>query len=82
MRGFAGWVVVRTMLIADVALLVACGFIALLWVARPAGVLVAVGVWLGAGGLLGLLPLTDPYRAQRRRLQRAAARTRAGTAPR
>jgi hypothetical protein len=74
MRGFAGWIVVRAMLVADVALLVVCGFIALLWVAVPAGALIAASLWLGAGGLLGLLPLTDPYRVERRRLRRHAHR--------
>jgi hypothetical protein len=82
MRHFAGWIVVRTILVADVVLLVAIGFISLLWVAAPAGALAAAALWLGAGGLLGLLPLTDPYRVEARRLRRRAhadARADAGT---
>ena len=74
MRGFAGWIVVRTILIADVMLLVTGGFISALWVSRPAGILAAGGMWVLAGGLLGLLPLTDPYRVEQRRLRRARPR--------
>jgi len=66
MRNFAGWIVVRTILVADVVLLVVVGFIALMWVAHPAGIVAAAAIWLVAGGLLGLLPLTDRYRAERR----------------
>jgi hypothetical protein len=64
MRHFAGWIVVRTILVADTVLLVACGFIALIWVGAPGGIIAAAALWLLAGGLLGLLPLTDPYRAE------------------
>jgi hypothetical protein len=67
MRGLAGWIVVRTILIADVALLVVAGFIALIWVSQPAGTLAAAAMWLVAGVLVGLLPLTDPYRVEERR---------------
>ena len=70
MRGMGGWIVVRTILVTDTILLVLIGFMALLWVAAPAGPAVAVGTWLGAGGLLGLLPLTDPYKVQERRRRR------------
>ena len=73
MRHFAGWIVVRTILVADVVLLVVSGFIALLWVAAPGGVLVAATVWLLAGGLLALLPYTDPYRVEARWLRKRAA---------
>jgi hypothetical protein len=66
MRHFAGWIILRTILVADVVLLIVVGFIALIWVARPAGLFAAAAVWLVAGGLLGLLPLTDRYRAERR----------------
>jgi hypothetical protein len=66
MRHFAGWIVVRTILLADAVLVVACGFIALIWVAAPGGVIAAAVLWLAAGGLFGLLPLTDPYRAEER----------------
>jgi hypothetical protein len=70
MKGLAGWIVVRTLLLADAALLVVAGFISLLWVQRPGGPMIAGGMWLGAGLLLGLLPLTDPYRVQARRYRR------------
>jgi hypothetical protein len=66
LRHFAGWIVVRTILVADVALLVVAGFMSLLWVSRPAGFIAAGAMWLVAGGLLGLLPLTDRYRAEER----------------
>ncbi len=72
MRHLAGWIVVRTMLVADVGLLIVSGFICLIWVAAPAGVLVAAALWMLAGGLLGLLPHTDPYRAEQRRYRRRA----------
>jgi hypothetical protein len=74
-RGFAGWIVVRAILIADVALLVTAGFISLIWVSQPAGILVAGGLWAFAGGLLGLLPLTDPYRVEARRRRKARLRS-------
>lgn len=73
MRGFAGWIVVRTVLIADVMMLATGGVISLIWVSRPAGILAAAGMWLLAGGLLGLLPLTDPYRVQQRRARKASS---------
>jgi hypothetical protein len=66
MRRIASWIVVRTILVADAALLVVAGFISLLWVAPPGGVLAAAGMWIVAGGLIGLVPLTDPYRAEER----------------
>jgi hypothetical protein len=72
MRHMAGWIVVRTILVADVALLIVSGFICLIWVAAPGGVLVAAALWMIAGGLLGLLPYTDPYRAERCRARRRA----------
>jgi hypothetical protein len=65
----SGWIVVRTILVMDVLIVVVVGFLALIWVSYPAGPLVALASWLGAGGLLGLLPLTDPYRVQARRLR-------------
>jgi hypothetical protein len=66
LRHVASWIVVRAILVADTALLVVGGFAALLWVARPAGFIAAGAMWLAAGGLLGLLPLTDPDRAEQR----------------
>ena len=70
MKGLAGWIVVRTILIADLVLVVVAGFMSLLWVQRPGGVIIAGGMWLGAGLLLGLLPFTDPYRVEARRYRR------------
>jgi len=75
MRHFAGWIVVRTILLADTVLLVAYGFMALIWVAPPDGVVAAAVLWVVAGVLVGLLPLTDPYRVEQRwRRKRAALR--------
>ncbi len=74
MRNLTGWIVVRSILVADVVLLVVSGFISLVWVAPPGGVLVAAAVWMIAGGLLGLLPYTDPYRAEQRQRQRQRQR--------
>jgi hypothetical protein len=71
MPRLAGWIVVRTILVADVGLLVTAGFIALIWVSQPGGPLVAGGLWFAAGGLMGLLPLTDPYRVEARRIRRS-----------
>jgi hypothetical protein len=73
MRHFAGWIVVRTILVADVILLVVSGFIALVWVAAPGGILVAATLWLLAGGMLALLPYTDPYRVEARWQAKRAA---------
>ena len=69
-----GWIVVRTILVADVGLLLAVGFVCAVWVSQPAGAIGAIGSWLGAGLLLGLLPMTDPYRVQARRQRRARSR--------
>ena len=80
MRHFAGWIVVRSILVADVVLLVVSGFIALLWVAAPGGVLIAATLWLLAGGVLALLPYTDPYRVEERWLRKRAA-TASGISP-
>jgi hypothetical protein len=74
MRHFAGWIVLRTILVADAVVVVVCGFIALIWVAAPDGVYAAAGLWLLGGILIGLLPLTDPYRAEERWLRKQAAR--------
>ena len=74
MRHFAGWIVVRTILVADAVLLVVCGFMALVWVAPPGGILAAAAMWGVAGGLFGLLPLTDPYRAEQRWRRKQALR--------
>ena len=47
MKGLAGWIVFRTILIADLVLVVVAGFMSLLWVQRPGGVIIAGGMWLG-----------------------------------
>jgi hypothetical protein len=78
MRRLAGWIVVRTILVADVTVLVVVGFILLIWMSPPAGLWSAGACWLGAGGLLGLLPLTDPYRVEERRQRRQASRIEPG----
>jgi hypothetical protein len=70
-RRFASWIVVRTMLVADVVLLVVAGIMSLAWVSRPAGIVAAAVMWLVAGGLIALLPLTDPYRVEQRRYRRS-----------
>jgi hypothetical protein len=75
MRGLGGWIVVRTILLADVVLLLAVGFVAMLWVSPPAGEVGAILSWLGAGLLAGLLPLTDPYRVQARRARSLGSRS-------
>jgi hypothetical protein len=36
------------------------------WVSPPAGIIAAGVMWLAAGGLLALLPLTDPRRVEER----------------
>jgi hypothetical protein len=74
-RRVAGWTVLRTILVADVGLLILAGFVPLLEVAPPAGIIGAAVLWLAAGGLLGLLPLTDPYRAEARLLRKARRRS-------
>ncbi len=44
MRLFAGWIVFRTILLADAVLVLVCGFVSLLWVAPPRGILAAAGL--------------------------------------
>jgi hypothetical protein len=58
--------VVRFLLVANALVLVEVGFLSLLFVDRPNGVVVAALVWFAAGCLFGCVPLTDPYRAERR----------------
>ena len=60
-------VVLRVLMVADGVILVAIGFVALRYVDHPAGIYIASGLWLAAGVLFGLLPLTDPYRRDRHR---------------
>ena len=58
--------VLRLLLVSNAVVLAAVGGIAVAFVERPAGVIAAGCCWVGAGCLLGLLPLTDPYRVPRR----------------
>jgi hypothetical protein len=66
-RSIGGLLVIRFLLVANSIALLAIGALYLLYGARPAGLVVG-GVLLGAAlALLGCVPLTDPYRAPRRR---------------
>ena len=56
----------RALLLANGLLLVLCGFVALAYVDRPPGYVVAIGFWVGAIVLWSLVPLTDPYRHEQR----------------
>jgi len=58
---------VRVLLLADAVVLAVVGGIALAFVERPAGVILALGAWIVAAAMLACLPLTDPYRQERRR---------------
>jgi len=60
-------IVLRVLLLADGVLLVGVGIVAVIYVDHPAGLYLAGGMWLAAGVLFGLLPLTDPYRRDRHR---------------
>ncbi len=70
----ASLLVVRYLLISNGLLLIAVGFVSLLYVERPAGILLGAGFWLIAGLLFGGVPRTDPYRHERvpRRRRRAS----------
>ena len=66
-RSIGALLLVRFLLVANSLALLAIGALYALYAARPAG-LVAGGVLAGAGlALLACVPLTDPYRAERRR---------------
>jgi hypothetical protein len=54
------------LLVSNGCLVTAVGFISLLYVERPAGLLVAAAAWLVAGALFGAVPFTDPYRNEHR----------------
>lgn len=60
-------IVLRALLLANGVLLAVVGFMALRYVTRPPGVIVAFGFWIGAIVLWSLMPLTDPYRHERAR---------------
>ncbi len=66
----ASLLVVRYLLVSNGLLVIAVGFVCLLYVERPAGVLFAAGFWLLAGLLFGAVPLTDPYRHEQVRARR------------
>lgn len=66
----ASLLVVRYLLVSNGLLVIAVGFVCLLYVERPAGFLLAAGFWLLAGLLFGAVPLTDPYRHERPRGRR------------
>jgi hypothetical protein len=61
----ASLLVVRYLLVGNGCIVSAVGVIAVLYVERPAGILVAAGAWLLAGLLFGAVPFTDPYRHER-----------------
>jgi hypothetical protein len=67
MRRVRALMVLRLLLVADAVVLAAVGALSLAYVERPAGAIGAALCWLFTGGLLGLLPLTDPYRVPRHR---------------
>lgn len=54
--------VMRILLVSNAVTLTVVGFLSLLYVERPAGLVGAVGLWSGAGCLLGCVPYTDPHR--------------------
>ncbi|HEX3540431.1 MAG TPA: hypothetical protein VHT75_08310 [Acidimicrobiales bacterium] len=67
MRRIRALFVLRLLLVSNALVVGAVGALCLAFVERPAGVIFAAGCWLLAGGLLGMVPLTDPYRPVRRR---------------
>ncbi len=67
MRRIRALLVVRLLLVSNAVVITAVGGLALAFVDPPAGPAGAVLCWAFAGCLLGLLPLTDPYRAPRTR---------------
>jgi hypothetical protein len=65
-RSAASLLVVRVILIANVLVLITVGLLFLLFAERPAGFVIGGVLWLVAAGLVACLPLTDPYRRERR----------------
>jgi len=59
--------VLRLLIVANFIVLAAVGALCLVFVAHPAGILIGLIVWGVAGGLLGLVPYTNPRRGQRGR---------------
>jgi hypothetical protein len=72
-RSLASLLVVRFLLIANAAVLVAVGFLSLAFVDRPVGVVIGAISWCTSGCLIGCVPLTDPYRRERRDAKRRGA---------
>ena len=62
MRRLRTLMVLRLLIVSNAVVVTAVGGLALAFVDRPAGAFIAAGCWVFAGCLLGLLPLTDPYR--------------------
>lgn len=54
--------VMRILLVSNAVTLTVVGFLSLLYVERPAGIVGAAALWLFAGGLLGCVPYTNPHR--------------------
>jgi len=59
-------VVLRALLLGNGVLLAVVGFLAAHYVTRPPGIVVGAAFWVGAVVLWSMLPLTDPYRHERR----------------
>jgi type IV secretory pathway TrbD component len=58
--------VLRSLLLANGVLLLVLGGLATAYVNHPPGYVVGIALWLVAIGLFSLMPLTDPYRHERR----------------
>jgi hypothetical protein len=67
MRRVRALMVVRLLLVSNAVVVASVGALSLAYVERPAGPIGAALCWLLTGGLLGLLPLTNPYRVPRHR---------------
>jgi len=65
MRRLRTLLVLRLLLVANVVIITTVGGLWFAFVDGSAGPIGAALCWLAAGGLLGLLPLTDPYRVPR-----------------
>jgi hypothetical protein len=65
MRRLRTLLVLRLLLVANVVIITTVGGLWLAFVDGQAGPIGAALCWLVAGGLLGLLPLTDPYHVPR-----------------
>jgi len=54
--------VIRLLIVANVAVLATAGALCLAWVGRPAGIVGATLIWALAASLLALVPYTNPHR--------------------